>query len=284
MKKFFIALSACLLLLACGQSREQKDIALITDLYERVLCIKPMTDEFLKDALTDQLLESIWEADYDDAYSYWVFRTVYQDGPESESTLGSIQPLGDGWYRVTYSDMGNPGTTDVQVCKGKVCAYKTVKSQDTYLKAIDRYMAIAIGGQYLQGEYSIPYSIVVAADESNVEDIKVWGDFWVMNYNKVADTLKTVSGGNHPGLMHVSKKDDNFSVTAFDALEDGAGLDKSAKKIFGEYYEPFMAVYSDDKAQKAAREKSLADFVTVSGLSATYYQDYGWDAVAIPVQ
>ena len=43
MKKTLIALSVCLILLSCSQSREKQDIALVNDFYEHVLSIKPMT-------------------------------------------------------------------------------------------------------------------------------------------------------------------------------------------------------------------------------------------------
>ena len=62
---------------------------------------------------------------YEDTYSFWVFRTGFQDGPSSESSVKSIEPIGKNWYRVAYSDMGNPGITDVQVQSDKICAYKS---------------------------------------------------------------------------------------------------------------------------------------------------------------
>ena len=32
--------------------------------------------------------------------------------------------LGQGWYRVSYTDMGTPGTTDVQLKGGKIVDYR----------------------------------------------------------------------------------------------------------------------------------------------------------------
>lgn len=124
MKKTLFALSACLILLACSQSHEKTDIALVNDFYEHVLSIKPMTDKYLEKTLSEEVLNSLWEVDYDATYSFWRFRTGLQDGPSSESSVESIEPLGDGWYRVTYSDMGNPGVTDVQVKDGRISAYQ----------------------------------------------------------------------------------------------------------------------------------------------------------------
>ena len=70
-----------------------------------------------------------------------------------------------------------------------------------YYAAIDRYLAEQIAGQYAKGEYSVPVYQEVAVDDGDSTDIRIWGDFWVYNYKQVGDTLKCVSGGNHPGLM-----------------------------------------------------------------------------------
>ena len=126
MRRILVTLTMCLLALSCGMSPEQKDIALVTDFYERVLGNKPISDEYLQETLSDDILQSIWEADYEDTYSFWVFRTGYQDGPSDHSTVNSVKPLGEGWYRVDYSDLGNPGRTDVQVSGGKICAYRSM--------------------------------------------------------------------------------------------------------------------------------------------------------------
>lgn len=49
-----------------------------------------------------------------------------QDGPSDHSSVNSVKPLGEGWYRVDYADLGNPGQTDVQVSGGKICAYRSM--------------------------------------------------------------------------------------------------------------------------------------------------------------
>ncbi len=280
MKRILFALSACLILLSCSQSPEKKDIALVNDFYEHVLGNKPMTDKYLQKTLTKDVLDSIWETEYDDTYSFWVFRTGLQDGPSSESSVESIEPLGDGWYRVTYSDLGNPGVTDVRVENGRICAYKFQKKEDDPMDAIGRYMT-EIGSQYAAGELCIPYCLIAGTDEENPEDIRVWGDFWVENYNQAGDTLKSVSGGSHPGCMHVKKTEDGFEVFQFDAVGDGSDFNPTAKAIFGDRFDAFMALYSNDDAKKAARAKSILDYAEAHGLDISCYQDFGWPAVGI---
>ena len=107
----------------------------------------------------------------------------------------------------------------------------------------------------------------------------VFGDFWVENYNVEGDTLKCVSGGNSPGVMHVSK--DTYAVTAFDEVADGGEFEGSAKELFGEHYDDFMAVYSDSDAREELRKITVSDYVNLNGLDINYYQDEGWDPVEL---
>ena len=281
MKRVFIFLSACLLLLSCNQSQEKKDIGLVNDFYEHVLSIKPMTDKYLEKTLSEDVLNSLWEVDYDATYSYWRFRTGLQDGPSSVSSVESIEPLGDSWYRVTYSDMGNPGVTEVRVANGRICAYRTQRQEvDDAFAAIGRYMK-DLADNSTAGMHCIPYSLIVETDEENPDDIRVWGDFWVENYDQAGDTLKSVSGGSHPGCMHVKKTDDGFEVFQFDAVGDGSDFIPTAKSIFGDRYDAFMALISNDDAKKAARAQSILDYAEANNLDISFYQDYGWPAVNI---
>ena len=156
------------------------------------------------------------------------------------------------------------------------------EQENTYLSAIDRYLVEEIGKHYAQGEHCVPIHNVVAIDESNAEDILVWGDFWVFNYNQVGDTLKCVSGGNHPGLMHVRQTDNGFEVNSFDQVEDGSSNLQSAKRIFGDKYEAYQAINSNREDREKLRAEGLAKYVKKQGLSATTYEDYGWPAKQLP--
>lgn len=157
-----------------------------------------------------------------------------------------------------------------------------VEQENTYLTAIYDYLVNQIGKNYAEAEYCVPYYNIVAADESNAEDIQVWGDFWVFNYNLAGDTLKTISGGNHPGLMHVRKTDSGYKVTGFDQVADGADNLESAKKIFGDKYEAFQTFQGDENKREQLRAEMLSDYVKSHNLKATMYQDTGWPAKALP--
>ncbi len=151
----------------------------------------------------------------------------------------------------------------------------------TYFPAIERYLVKECGSKYLEGQYCIPFQTVVAVDERNAEDILVWGDFWVFNYNLADDTLETVSGGSHPGLMHIKQTDTGFEVTAFDQVEDGSRYMPSAKKIFGKKYDAFQAINSDNVRREKHRAEILANYVKKHNIPATKYKDYGWPAKSL---
>ena len=161
-------------------------------------------------------------------------------------------------------------------------AAEAVQEPETYSQAIDRYLTEVIGAQYGSGEVCIPYHDYISADESRQDDIQVWGSYWVDNYNVVGDTLMFVSGGSHPGKMHV-KQDEagHFTVTGFDAVGDGSAFLPTAKAIFGDRFEDFQTALSDQNHREAVRKAAIAAYVEKHGLSAKVYKDYGWPAVEI---
>ena len=150
--------------------------------------------------------------------------------------------------------------------------------ETNYFPAIDRYLTDSIGSQYAKGEHCVPIHSIVRVDERNTEDILVWGDFWVFNYNQSGDTLKCVSGGSHPGLMHIRQTEKGFEVTAFDQVEDGSRNLPTAKKIFGDKFDTFKTINSDEKNRERLRAEGLATYAKKNGLAVTLYQDYGWPA------
>jgi hypothetical protein len=107
-----------------------------------------------------------------------------------------------------------------------------------YYAAVECYLAEQIAGHYVKGEYSVPVYQEVAVNDSDSTDIRIWGDFWVYNYKQEGDTLKCVSGGSHPGLMHICQIGENFYVKDFEQVEDGSRFLPSAKRILANISNP----------------------------------------------
>ena len=152
----------------------------------------------------------------------------------------------------------------------------------TCYNVVDDYLVNEIGKDYAQGDVCIPYSYVISADEGNPEDILIWGDFWVFNYKISGDTLKSVSGGNHPGLMHVKKTEAGYKVTNFDAVADGADNLSSAKAIFGDKFDAYQEFSGAAEKREMERLRFTSEYVKKHNMSVTMLQDYGWPAVELP--
>jgi len=146
--------------------------------------------------------------------------------------------------------------------------------------AICDYLVKEIGSQYSQGELCIPVLMIVAEEDCETEIAFVWGDFWVFNYRIAGDTLKTVSGGNHAGRMTISQ-DNTMYVSAFLQTEDGAGNEASAKRIFGNHYDVYQNMHSNENVREAVRKEQLKEYIRQHNLNIRYYQDNGWKAVEI---
>ncbi len=139
-------------------------------------------------------------------------------------------------------------------------------------------VAPGYGGEW---EHCIPIVRLVALDDSDAADIRAWGDFEVWNYHLDGETLLCVSGGKHPGLVHLRATDGSCTVTAFDPVLDGSDSQPSAKRIFGKHFAAWQTLVADDAARDEARRRGIAEYVASRGLPARFSQDYGWDPVPI---
>jgi len=153
------------------------------------------------------------------------------------------------------------------------------RKEQALREAISEYLVKEIGSHYSPGELCIPVLMMVSTKEESEDQARVWGDFWVFNYNLAGDTLKTVSGGNHSGLMTVQKQGDKLTVTSFEQTEDGAGNEASAKRIFGNHFDIYQNMHSNENVREAVRKEQLKEYVRQHNLNVRYYQDFGWPAV-----
>ena len=183
------------------------------------------------------------------------------------------------------------GIVSVTSCSGNSNVEKAAKDSvvtvqdDPVMSTIDKYLVDSIGSHYAEGDMCIPVIMMTCSDGMKGDSIFMWGDYWVFNYKVAGDTLKCVSGGDHPGKMLLKKNENGeFQVVSFEQVEDGHGNEESAKRIFGEYYDALHAVNSDENYREKARAGAIADYVKANKLPVKYYQDYGWPAKEIPTK
>ncbi|MCR5453692.1 MAG: hypothetical protein K6F33_01735 [Bacteroidales bacterium] len=176
---------------------------------------------------------------------------------------------------------GNVNTNNQQPAEQQAVEQKPAPEPATYLTAIEDYLVKQIGSQYSQGKVCFPSYTVLSVDEQNPDDILVLGDFYVYNYDVSGDTLKSVSGGNHPGNFHVSKKGNDFTVTNFEQVADGSNFMPTAKKIFGDKIDAFQKLHSDQDARQKCRTEFINKYAKKQNLKVTLLEDFNGDIIKL---
>ena len=150
------------------------------------------------------------------------------------------------------------------------------RKEQAVRQAISDYLVNEIGSRYVKGDICVPTLMMV-----HEEDDLFMGDFWVLWYRQVGDTLKCVSGGNHAGRMTLKKDDSHWTVTSFEQTVDGAGNVASAKRIFGDYFDVYESIHANDRIREEVRKDQLRYYIREHGMDVKFYQDYGWPAIDI---
>ena len=179
-------------------------------------------------------------------------------------------------------DTAAEDTVEIESIDGSIYGYT---GEDPVEAAVYEYVATTIAGNFEieEGMVSIPTVSIVDRIENEDGTIDVTGDFWIDNYTIEGDTLVDQSGGNFPGKMHIVMDGDAYKVDSFEAVGDGSEFEPTAREIFGDSYDKFMEVYSNEDARAELRTQTIANFVKANNLEVTKYQDYGWDPVELPL-
>ena len=218
--------------------------------------------------IADYEVVKVEQTDKDHALATISVRQKWEDGsfdPESdiEEHILSMERVNGKWLMSDFDDH-----------KADCIRYiANNRKEQAVRQAISDYLLREIAPYYLQGELCVP-SLLIAHEE----DSCVWGDFWVFWYNIAGDTLKTVSGGSHPGKMTLTYKNNQPQVIDFERVEDGSRFMPTAKRIFGDYLDIFMNMHANESVREAVRHEQLSEYVQQNGLNVHYYQDYGWEA------
>ena len=218
--------------------------------------------------IADYEVVKVEQTDKDHAVATISVRQVWEDGsfdPESdveEHTL-LMERVNGKWLMSDFDDH-----------KADCIRYiANNRKEQAIRQAISDYLLREIAPYYLQGEICVPALLI-----AHEEDSCVWGDFWVFWYNIAGDTLKTVSGGSHPGMMTLTYKNNQPQVIDFERVEEGSRFMPTAKHIFGSHYDIYQNMHANESVREAVRREQLSEYVKQNNLSVHYYQDYGWEA------
>ena len=218
--------------------------------------------------IADYEVVKVEQTDKDHALATISVRQKWEDGsfdPESdiEEHILSMERVNGQWLLSDFDDH-----------KADCIRYIAINRKEQAVRgAISDYLIREIAPYYRQGELCVPSLMIV-----HEEDSCVMGDFWVFWYKMEGDTLKTVSGGNHPGMMTLTYANSQPQVIDFERVEDGSRFMPTAKRFFGDYLDVFMTMHSNETIREAVRREQLYEYVQQNGLNVHYYQDYGWDA------
>ena len=130
-------------------------------------------------------------------------------------------------------------------------------------------------------DVTIPCPLILEIDDSDPQDILVWGNFWLFSYTLRNTTLFTTSGGEIPGLLHLKTVDGGFEAASFDQVGDGSDYDPDVRRIFGMREGLLQKFYDSGDERDAVRVQYISDYVNWNGLTVTQYQDFGWEPVAL---
>ena len=221
--------------------------------------------------IADYEVLKVEQTDKDHAVATIVVRQKWEDGsfdPESdiEEHTMSMERVNGQWL---MSDFDGHKADCIRYIANN-------RKEQTIRQALSNYLLREIAPQYLQGELCVPTLMVVHETDSCV-----WGDSWVFWYNIAGDTLKTVSGGDHSGMMTLCYENSQPQVIRFEQVEDGARFMPSAKQIFGDMFDIFMNMHSNESVREAVRREQLSEYVQQHDLNVHYYQDFGWEAVEL---
>lgn len=118
-------------------AESSRDIDVINTVYDKfVFAIDCSGDElnnpekyFTANALKKLQEDYTFDCDDGACYAYYALRTEAQDskpGTDGASQICNIEPIGDGRYIVSYSDMGWPGQTRIRISDGKIDNYERI--------------------------------------------------------------------------------------------------------------------------------------------------------------
>ena len=155
---------------------------------------------------------------------------------------------------------------------------------DDYMKAITDDMVLMSEDLFGdQGAVEIPTPRIVKTDDSDKNDIKVYGDFWIYGYEMYGTIFNTKNGSSNPGCYHLKDEDGKITVISKEFAEDGSNNWSSLVKICGGDEELAKKVSNHPAAED--EEKLRLDYAKMyakaNNLRLSGIKDYGWPVILL---
>ena len=154
---------------------------------------------------------------------------------------------------------------------------------DKYLGVICDDIVNNVGPMYdpdSKKTVEIPTPIVVKVDDSDKNDIKVYGNFWVYGYSLDGTTFNNENGGSYPGCYHLKEEDGNIVFVSKEIAEEGNRFDESLLRICGgdEALSKEITGISDEE-KESSRIQYVSMYAKENGLNITSIKDFGWPII-----
>jgi len=274
MKRIFIYIFIVISFMGCHQANlEDRAVELWAYLPDVQMLEKSrayMTEDFY--AVLDTLLYRLPSHEaMDHAYNYWfttddgsllsaspseVEGICQRDADHAEATICghhlSMERVKNQWLISDFDGRKEDGIRYIS----------NNRKEQAVREAISAYLLREVAPLYKQGDICIPTLQMVYETDSCV-----WGDYLVLWYQVAGDSLEFVSGGIHPGVMRLHiDANGKPQVTQFEQVEDGARFESSAKRLFGEHFDMFMNIHSNESVREAVRLEQTNEYLKNHGL------------------
>ncbi len=151
---------------------------------------------------------------------------------------------------------------------------------DKYISAITEYCLKETAGT-MENDVFIPAPVIFKTDESDSNDIKITGVFWVMGYDIYDNILYGGASTQMPGILHLKQKGSSYEVVSAEIARDGADYDTDIKKFCNGDTELEDKFTNNLDYLEEARKAEVKSYVDTNGLNIIGYQDFGWTLVEL---
>lgn len=134
-------------------------------------------------------------------------------------------------------------------------------------------------GREEDGGVNIP-APVIYGKEQNVDELLVFGNFWVERYIRQGNTLVCTSGGEMPACYHLKETADGYEIVSVDVAGDGEDYAESIKE-FTKDYPAITDKFFGDNSNDAERIDAIRAYVDAHDIGIKYVKDYGWDPIEL---
>ena len=128
----------------------------------------------------------------------------------------------------------------------------------------------------------VPYVNIIGVEESDPEDVLIYGDYYLWEMAIEGDVLVAVSGGHCPGVIHAERFGEGETAIYSALRMEEALTDDEAEPLFGTYFEAYQGIASDQDTREAEMAQVFADYVRANDLAVSKYQIAEEEARELP--